>query len=470
MSNVVADRACETTTGTGTGNLTLAGAVAGFETLAVAGAANDDTFYYCIEAVDSNGNPTGEWEIGHGTYVSATPAIARTTVLQSSNSDALVSFSAGTKRVFIMSPGITQLWGDISPAQLTSNQNDWAPTGLAKANVVRFSTDASRDITGLTGGRHGRIVTLRNVGSFDGVLKDDSGSSTAANRFDLTADFTVNPGCDGVLQYDGVTSRWRSVLPSTKTINDLTEDASPDINADFLIFYDISAGTTDKVKGISLRNALLGAGSATAGSWPILGNGTILTSAEKGALEHDTNCLYFTTDVGNRGVVPVEHIIRADATRTFTSNTAQQAIFNSPANGRLTLETGVYAFEALIAMTSMSGTSGNGKFSLLGAGSATLAAILWHAMGNDVVAENTGTAAGGSWHVIATQTGADIVTAATGTALCFSIRGTFEVSVAGTIVPSFAQTTAAAAVVSIGSYFMCRRIGSTSMASVGQWD
>lgn len=197
--------------------------------------------------------------------------------------------------------------------------------------------------------------------------------------------------------------------------------------------------------------------------------GTLKATPADGDIEMDGDALYACTDAGNRGVIPVEYIIRADATRTFTSNTNQQAIFTTPANGTLTLETGTYLFEGLIAMTSMSGTSGNGKFSIIGAGTATLGAILWRATGQDVAAEGTAGAQGGGWHVIATQTAANVVTAATGTALCFSVEGTFEVTGAGTIIPSFAQTTAAAAVVSIGSYMKFRRIGSTSMTSVGQW-
>lgn len=197
--------------------------------------------------------------------------------------------------------------------------------------------------------------------------------------------------------------------------------------------------------------------------------GTNLTTAEDGAIEMDGDCFYGTTDGGNRGVIPVEHIIRADATRTFTSNTSQQAIFTTPANGTLTLETGTYLFEGLIAMTSMSATSGNGKFSLIGAGTATLGAILWRATGQDAAAEAAAAAQGGGWHTIATQTAVNVVTAATGTALAFSVEGTFEVTGAGTIIPSFAQTTAAAAIVSIGSYIKFNRIGSTTMTSVGQW-
>ena len=199
-------------------------------------------------------------------------------------------------------------------------------------------------------------------------------------------------------------------------------------------------------------------------------SGSLQTTPSAGAMEMDANCLYATTDAGNRGVIPVQHVVRADTTRTFGTGTAQQAIFTTPTNGTLTLETGVYEFEGLIAMTAMSGTSGNGKFSLIGAGSATLGSILWFATGLDGTAEQTAFSCGGTWHTIATQTIADIVTAQTAQSLCFYVRGTFEVTGAGTIIPSFAQTTStAAAVVSVGSYLKFNRIGSTSMTSVGDW-
>ena len=197
--------------------------------------------------------------------------------------------------------------------------------------------------------------------------------------------------------------------------------------------------------------------------------GTNLTTAEDGAIEMDADCFYGCTDAGNRGIIPVQHMIRSNATRTFTSNTNQQAIWDNPTNGTLTLETGAYLFEGLIAMTAMSASSGNGKFSLIGAGTATLGDIYWHAFGHDLAAESVAAGAGGGWHVIATQTAANITSAGAATAVSFLVKGTFTVTVAGTIIPSFAQTTAAAAVVSIGSYFQCNRIGSASVVSVGQW-
>lgn len=93
MAFVLADRVRETTTTVGTGTVTLGGAVTGFQTFAAIGNAN--TTYYTIA-----GQGTSEWEVGIGTYTSSGTTLARNTVLASSNSGSLVSFSSGTKDVF----------------------------------------------------------------------------------------------------------------------------------------------------------------------------------------------------------------------------------------------------------------------------------------------------------------------------------------------------------------------------------
>lgn len=116
---------------------------------------------------------------------------------------------AGTTEV----SGALKWLGDISPSQLTANTNDWNPTGLSTATVIRFSTDAARDITGLAGGADGRVIVLHNVGSQDGVLKDESGSSTAANRFAFSADVTLAGDQSVTLRYDATSSRWRITTP-----------------------------------------------------------------------------------------------------------------------------------------------------------------------------------------------------------------------------------------------------------------
>jgi len=99
MAFAVNDRVKETSTTTGTGTLSLAGALTGFQTF-VAGIGNSNTTYYAIVHESAN-----EFEVGIGTVTDASPdTLSRTTILESSNSDSAVNFSAGTKTVFCTLP------------------------------------------------------------------------------------------------------------------------------------------------------------------------------------------------------------------------------------------------------------------------------------------------------------------------------------------------------------------------------
>lgn len=93
MTGMVADRVKETSTTTGTGNVTLAGAVTQFQTFNTAFGTNV-YFYYCI--VDGNGTA---WEVGRG-YLSASTTLVRSVVLASTNSNAAINLSANTHTVF----------------------------------------------------------------------------------------------------------------------------------------------------------------------------------------------------------------------------------------------------------------------------------------------------------------------------------------------------------------------------------
>ena len=97
MALVVNDRVKESTAVVGTGTATLLGAALGFQSFAVIG--NGNTTYYCI--ADQGG---ANWEVGLGTYTLSGTTLARTTVLASSNAGALVSFTSGTKDVFVTYP------------------------------------------------------------------------------------------------------------------------------------------------------------------------------------------------------------------------------------------------------------------------------------------------------------------------------------------------------------------------------
>lgn len=88
----------ETSTSTGTGDLTLDGAVVGHQAF-LDRYTVDEPLYYGVVAVDADGVPTGQWELGYG-RVTAGSALARDNVNASSDNDAVVNFSAGTKRVY----------------------------------------------------------------------------------------------------------------------------------------------------------------------------------------------------------------------------------------------------------------------------------------------------------------------------------------------------------------------------------
>ena len=105
MALVIRDRVKETSTTTGTGTFTLAGAVTGFESFASVG--NSNTTYYCC-------TDNTDFEIGIGTYTSSGTTLSRDTILQSSNSDSKVDWGAGTRTIFCTYPADKAVFEDAS--------------------------------------------------------------------------------------------------------------------------------------------------------------------------------------------------------------------------------------------------------------------------------------------------------------------------------------------------------------------
>lgn len=105
--------------------------------------------------------------------------------------------------------GLFPVLGVLSPAQLTANTDNYAPTGIVNANCLRLSTDASRNLTGINAWKDGRLCFIFNVGTNDLVLVNDA-TSTAANRFLLGANVTLNANEGIGLWYDATSSRFRA--------------------------------------------------------------------------------------------------------------------------------------------------------------------------------------------------------------------------------------------------------------------
>lgn len=162
--------------------------------------------------------------------------------------------------------------------------------------------------------------------------------------------------------------------------------------------------------------------------------------------------------------------IYQNADRTLTSSTAQQKLFDQVANGTLTLpSTGLYEWDALIYLTGMSATSGNGAMSIIGGGSAVLGGQLMHAVGIDNTAPGTAGAQGGAAVQGASAFTTNMITAGTGTAMGVRVSGLFKCTTVGTIIPSIALQTAAAATLKAGSFFRIRKVAENGVFSRGAW-
>jgi len=260
MALVVNDRVKETSTTTGTGTFTLAGAVSGFETFSTA-IGNTNTTYYSI--VNSN----GEFEVGLGTVGAGT--LSRDTIISSSNSDAAVDFAAGTKNVFCTLPASKAVILDSSGNIVANNGSNL--TNLNASNLASGTVDNARldadlaAIGGLTSAADKGIQFTGSgtAGTFDlttagKALLDDAdaaaqrttlglGSIATLNTVTLTTD-TTGDYVASITAGEGITGA-ASGEGSTPTLaidlNELTTSTA-DADGDFFAVVD-SVGAQKKL-------------------------------------------------------------------------------------------------------------------------------------------------------------------------------------------------------------------------------
>ena len=186
MALVVNDRVKETSTTTGTGTLSLAGAVTGFETFSSA-IGNANTTYYSIV------NVNGEFEVGLGTVSAA--ALARTTVISSSNSDSAVNFGAGTKNVFCTLPASKAVILDASGNIVANNG-----VNLTALNATQLTSGTVPDarFPSTLPALNGSALTNLNATNLA------SGSVASARLADDSVTLAkMAPGTDGnIISYD----------------------------------------------------------------------------------------------------------------------------------------------------------------------------------------------------------------------------------------------------------------------------
>ena len=150
MALVLADRVQETSTTSGTGSITLAGAVLGFQTF-LAGIGNGNKTYYTIVEQASN-----NWEVGIGSLSGGT-TLSRDTVIASSNSGSLVNFGTGSKNVFVDMPSEMAILGgsgqSIVVNQTTESQTYTIDTGTNGFAVGPITTASGVTVTIASGQR-----------------------------------------------------------------------------------------------------------------------------------------------------------------------------------------------------------------------------------------------------------------------------------------------------------------------------
>lgn len=225
-----------------------------------------------------------------------------------------------------------------------------------------------------------------------------------------------------------------------------------------------AGGTTVATMASTTAFLLMGAGTTAIAPFKLT-SGTNLTTAAAGAVEYDGSAMYFSPAASTRSTVMSRQIMYLGTAYTLTNATGVQKMFNGSTNGQVTLPVGDYEFECYSTISALPAT---GTFGFAMAGTATYTQA-WQAIGARVAA---GTAATPSVSFNTTANTAVTPTSATTTAF-MSIKGTINVTVTGTVIPQFSMTTtAAAAIIGVGSFFWITPFSGTNGATnvaIGNW-
>lgn len=188
------------------------------------------------------------------------------------------------------------------------------------------------------------------------------------------------------------------------------------------------------------------------------------TSPTPGAIQYDGTAFYASAATSTPQVMDAEQFATLTSAYTLTSQTAAQKLFNTSTNGRVTLPIGTYFFECFFDLSSMSATSGAFGWDLT-AGTATIAGIKWYSEANKAALAT----AASPQSTVNTAANTAICTATTNTVGWAKITGKVRISVAGTVTPQVSLGVAAAAIVSVDSYFRIWSVGSNTVTNVGNW-
>jgi hypothetical protein len=361
MALVINDRVKETTTTTGTGAVSLGGAVTGFETFA-AGVGNSNTTYYAIVHQTAN-----EFEVGLGTLDGDSSDLARTTVISSSNSDSEVDFAAGTKDVFCTIPASKLIFEDANNDATVGRNLTVTGDLTVSGDDITMGTNTNTAIMVADGTNFNPVVpsgdvSLTNAGVFgiaSGVIVNADINASAAIAMSKTA-FTAGTGVSlstNTLSVDAAQTGITSILATDVKIGEDNETKIDFETADTINFYAGNEKQLILTDGALTPGAdnILDLGSASVEFKDAFFDGTVTADAFAGPLTGDV-----TGNVsGTAATVTTAAQSNITSLGTLTTLTVDNIIVNGTTIGHtddtdlITLADGIATVAGEISVTTL---------------------------------------------------------------------------------------------------------------------
>ncbi len=481
------NRARMTTATTGTGTITLGSAVTKFQTFAAAGVVDADVIRYVIE----DGNA---WEIGVGTYIATGTTMSRT--LLSSSTGSLLALS-GAAQVYITATAedlVTLTAGDGTAAAPSHSFDSDPNTGMYRigADTLGLATGGSErlriDSTGQVGIGVTPTVALDVNGSAKYKFLDSGAGSLGEQGIVLTSiDSAASQFYPQVLLHNKSNGLNGGPYWNTRKTNGDTGAATAGHALGTFNFQSTdTGGTVRNAASLAIVSSGAGATNHTASfifrttsstdSTPVerfrigsLGQFGIGTGPSYGI---EGEAITSSGSAAQPAWRNAEYWIMNAATYTLASGTGLQKIFNDPTNGAVTLPVGTYEYETFVRINGLSATSGNVRFDVLGAGTATLSNLLSLAAGQDNNASTTANITGSWWTGTGNgAAGVNLLSPSVDTVVTFWVRGYFRCTVGGTLIPSIGKTTSeTTSQVQPPSFFKVKRLDASATAvKYGPW-